>query len=68
MKIMKKFILSLGLIAMALNLTNCAKNDEVNTSIEVNGDFEICASITRTQNDGLNTVWSEGDMLSLIHI
>lgn len=64
---MKKILLSLGLIAMALNLTNCAKNDEVNTSVEVNGDFEICASITRTQNDGLNTVWSEGDMINLFH-
>lgn len=66
-KKMKKILLSLGLIAMALNLTNCAKNDEVNTSVEVNGDFEICASITRTQNDGLNTVWSEGDMINLFH-
>ena len=64
---MKKILLSLGLIAMALNLTNCAKNDEVNTSAEVNGDFEICASITRTQNEGLNTVWSEGDMINLFH-
>lgn len=64
---MKKILLSLGLIAMALNLTNCAKNDEVNASVEVNGDFEICASITRTQNDGLNTVWSEGDMINLFH-
>ena len=66
-KKMKKILLSLGLIAMALNLTNCAKNDEVKTSVEANANFEICASITRTLNDGVNTAWVEGDMINLFH-
>ena len=40
-KKMKKFILSLGLIAMAFGLTNCTKNEEVNPVVETKGDFAI---------------------------
>ena len=65
---MKKFILSLGLIAMAFGLTNCTKNEEVNPVVETKGDFAIYASTeTRTANDGLNTVWSTGDDLGVFH-
>ena len=65
---MKKFILSLGLIAMAFGLTNCTKNEEVNPVVETKGDFAIYASTeTRTANDGLNTVWVAGDDLSVFH-
>ena len=64
---MKKFILSLGLIAMAFGLTNCTKNEEVNPVVETKGDFAIYASVTRTANDGINTVWSAGDDLSVFH-
>ena len=67
MKKMKKFILSLGLIAMAFNLTNCVKNEEVTPSVEPQGDFAIYASVSRTANDGLNTVWSTGDALNVFH-
>lgn len=67
MKKMKKFILSLGLIAMAFNLTNCVKNEEVTPSVEPQGDFAIYASVSRTANDGLNTVWSSGDALNVFH-
>ena len=66
-KKMKKFILSLGLIAMAFNLTNCVKNEEITPSVETKGDFEIYASVSRTANDGLNTVWSTGDDLAVFH-
>ena len=66
-KKMKKFLLSLGLMAMAFNLTSCMKSEEITPSVESNGDFEIYASITRTENDGMNTVWSEGDMINLFH-
>ena len=65
---MKKFILSLGLIAMAFGLTNCTKNEEVNPVVETKGDFAIYASTeTRTANDGFDTVWSTGDDLGVFH-
>ena len=64
---MKKFILSLGLIAMAFGLTNCTKNEEVNPVVETKGDFAIYAPVTRTANDVLNTVWLAGDDLSVFH-
>ena len=65
---MKKFILSLGLIAMAFGLTNCTKNEEVTPVVETKGDFAIYASTeTRTANDGLNTVWVAGDDLGVFH-
>ena len=64
---MKKFLLSLGLVAMMLNLTNCAQYEDVNTSVDVKGDFELYASISRTTNNGLNTVWSANDALNVFH-
>ena len=64
---MKKFILSLGLIAMAFGLTNCTKNEEVNPVVETKGDFAIYASVTRTANDGINTVWSAKDEINVFH-
>ena len=64
---MKKFLLSLGLVAMMLNLTNCAQYEDVNPSVEVKGDFELYASISRTANDGLNTVWSAKDEINVFH-
>ena len=64
---MKKFIFSLGLIAMLLNLTNCAQYEDVNPSVEVKGDFELYASISRTANDGINTVWSAKDEINVFH-
>lgn len=64
---MKKFILSLGLIAMAFNLTNCAQNEEVTPSVETKGDFALYASVSRTANDGVNTVWSAKDEINVFH-
>ena len=65
---MKKFILSLGLIAMAFGLTNCTKNEEVILPVETKGEFAIYATTeTRTANDGLNTVWVAGDDLGVFH-
>lgn len=66
-KKMKKFILSLGLIAAAFGLTNCATNEEFVPEVEAKGDFSIYAPVTRTANNGLNTVWSAGDDLSVFH-
>ena len=67
MKKMKKFLLSLGLVAMVLNLTNCAQYEDVNTSVKVKGNFELYASISRTANDGINTVWSAKDEINVFH-
>ena len=67
MKKMKKFILSLGLIAMAFSLTNCVKTEEITPSVEVKGDFALYASVSRTANDGLNTVWSTKDEINVFH-
>ena len=64
---MKKFILSLGLIAMAFNLTNCAQNEEVTPSVETKGDFALYATVTKTANDGVNTIWSAGDQINVFH-
>ena len=64
---MKKFILSLGLIAMAFNLTNCVQNEEVAPSVETKGDFALYATVTKTANDGLNTVWSAKDEINVFH-
>lgn len=67
MKIMKKFILSLGLVAMMLNLTNCAQYEDVNPTVNPQGDFALYASISRTANDGLNTVWEAEDQINVFH-
>ncbi len=64
---MKKFILSLGLVAMMLNLTNCAQYEDVNPTVEPQGEFALYAPISRTANDGLNTVWKAGDNLTVFH-
>ena len=65
MKKMKKFILSLGLIAMAFSLTNCSQENDFAT-VEQN-NFEIYAAASRTTNDGVNTLWAAGDAINLFH-
>ncbi len=65
---MKKFILSLGLIAAAFSLTNCSQNDDFTTTEPTpSTPFELFASVTRTTNDGLNTLWKNGDELTVFH-
>lgn len=69
---MKKYFISLGLIAAAaFTLTNCTQeiidpNQEPET---VGVPFEIVASpaVTKTVNDGMSTVWAEGDAINLFH-
>lgn len=65
----------MGLMFLALTLTNCQKAqiEEVNPSPEAN--FELFASpavatdaaITRTKNDGLATKWATGDQINIFH-
>ena len=72
---MKKSLFSMGLMCLALTLTNCQKAqiEEVNPSPEAN--FELFASpavatdaaITRTTNDGLATKWATGDKINIFH-
>lgn len=68
MKKMKKFILSLGLIAAAFSLTNCSQNDDFTTTEPTpSTPFELFAPITKTINDGVNTLWEEKDKLNVFH-
>ena len=68
---MKKNFLSLGLIAAAaFTLTNCTQ--EIANPVEPSVDgvpFEIIASPaeTKTTNDGMSTVWADGDAINLFH-
>ncbi len=62
---MKKFILSLGLIAMAFGLTNCSQ--EFDSAQTEQNNFEIYATASRTTNDGVNTLWAAGDAINLFH-
>ena len=65
----------MGLMCLALTLTNCQKAqiEEVNPSPEAN--FELFASpavatdaaITRTTIDGLATKWATGDQINIFH-
>lgn len=65
---MKKYFISLGLIAAAaFTLTNCAQefdNPEVYCK-----PFQIIAGTpdTKTVNDGMSTKWAEGDAINLFH-
>ncbi len=75
---MKKNFFTLGLIAVAaLTLaTNCAKS-EIEVSIEettptVQGTFELFANssdkdLTKTANNGMSTVWTASDKLTVFH-
>ena len=75
---MKKSIYSLGLIAVAAMTlaTNCVKN-EMDSQVEeetlsVQGSFELFATSTdgnntKTSNNGLSTVWTASDQLSVFH-
>lgn len=58
------------MLATTFTLTNCAK--EIDAPVQepsANIPFEIVASTvdTKTANDGLNTVWVEGDAINLFH-
>ncbi|MBR2032503.1 MAG: BACON domain-containing protein [Alistipes sp.] len=64
---MKKFLFSLGLVAMMLNLTNCAQYEDVDSVVEPQGDFALYASVSRTANDSKNTVWVADDQINVFH-
>ena len=67
---MRKTIFTLGLmLAAALSLTNCTKNEEANFTPEVQVPFEFYANMddTRTVNDGMSTKWVAGDAINVFH-
>lgn len=68
---MKRQILTLGAIcAAAFTLTNCNKEIAEPKAPETEGiPFEIVAATadTKTENNGLNTVWTTGDALNVFH-
>lgn len=68
---MKRQILTLGAIcAAAFTLTNCNKEiAEPKAPVTEGMPFEIVAATadTKTENDGLNTVWTTGDALNVFH-
>lgn len=66
---MKKFIFLLGLIAVALSLTNCTQEFDSNVATTMVQPFEINTSTpqNRTINSGINTTWAEGDNLNVFH-
>ena len=67
---MRKTIFTLGLmLAAALSLTNCTKNEEANFTPEVKVPFEFYANMddTRTVNDGMSTKWVAGDAINVFH-
>lgn len=67
---MRKTIFTLGLmLAAALSLTNCTKNEEANFTSEVKIPFEFYANMddTRTVNDGMSTKWVAGDAINVFH-
>lgn len=67
---MRKTIFTLGLmLAAALSLTNCTKNEEATFTPEVKVPFELYANMddTRTTNNGLSTKWEANDAINVFH-
>ncbi len=67
---MRKTIFTLGLmLAAALSLTNCTKNEEATFTPEVKVPFELYANMddTRTTNNGLSTKWEANDEINVFH-
>ena len=66
---MRKTIFTLGLmLAAALSLTSCSKNEEVNFTPELKPSFELFANLeSRTTNDGMSTKWAAGDEINVFH-
>ena len=67
-KRMKK-LYHIALSALTLVLTQCAAVQESDAPHRAKATFEVYAAPadTRTVNDGIHTLWSNGDMFSLFH-
>ena len=64
-----KALNTLALAALALVFTQCAAVQETDAPIRAKASFEVYASPsdTRTTNDGIHTLWNNGDRFSLFH-
>ena len=63
---MKKAFLYLGLAVAALTLTNCNKQESDVPGLDgFKARINLVTEDTKTANDGMNTVWAEGDALSV---
>lgn len=62
-------LIILGLAALLPALTQCASVQEVEMRTPSSGSFEVFAkqTDTRTLNDGLSTLWLDGDRFNLFH-
>lgn len=68
MRLMKKIIFSLSALLVALSFSNCSKDEAPATPSIEKTPFTICVlPESRTSNDGMNTVWDEGDAVSVFH-
>ncbi len=69
MRIKSLYALLLSLTAAALSAVGCASVQEMETVPPAGGTFEVYAlpEATRTANDGLSTLWVEGDRFQLFH-
>ncbi len=65
---MKKIIFSLSALLVALSFSNCSKDEAPATPSIEKTPFTIhVLPESRTSNDGMNTVWDEGDAVSVFH-
>ncbi|MBR2227050.1 MAG: hypothetical protein IJ893_04190 [Bacteroidales bacterium] len=69
---MRRIILALNTFALAvmtLAFTRCAAVQETDVPLRAKASFEVYASPsdTRTANDGIHTLWNNGDRFSLFH-
>lgn len=64
-----KALNTLALAALALVFTQCAAVQETDAPLRGKASFEVYASPsdTRTTNDGIHTLWNNGDRFSLFH-
>ena len=63
---MKKFLLSMSLMFVALTLTSCAKDAAEENVVPAGKGFSFVADIdgTRATVDGMKTVWESGDQVA----
>lgn len=66
---MRRLLNTLALAALALVMTRCAAVQETDVPLRAKASFEVYAapSDTRTVNDGMHTLWNNGDRFSLFH-
>ena len=65
----KNAIYNSVLAALTLVLTQCAAVQETDAPHRAKASFEVYAAPadTRTVNDGIHTLWNDGDSFSLFH-